>query len=40
MNGGDGGSGVVIVKEAATTAASSCWDLRTVFRQVKAGNWT
>ena len=39
-NGAAGGSGVVIVKEDAATAASSCWDLRQVYRQVKAGDWT
>jgi hypothetical protein len=41
MNGEAGGSGVVIVNELAIdrTLASSCWDLRTVYRQVKAGNW-
>jgi hypothetical protein len=38
--GGNGGSGVVIIKEPEITLASSCWDLRSVFRQVKAGNWT
>jgi hypothetical protein len=42
MNSGAGGSGVVIVSEAAIdrTLASSCWDLRTVYRQIKAGNWS
>ena len=39
--GGSGGSGIVIVKEPeVATGTSSCWDLRTVFRQVQAGNWT
>jgi len=36
--GGDGGSGVVIVKEPLS--ASSVWDLRRVFIQVKANEWT
>ena len=31
--------GVVIVKEAALAIASSCWDLRTVYRQIKADEW-
>jgi hypothetical protein len=38
--GGNGGSGVVIIKEPELFIASSCWDLRTVFRQIKAGNWS
>jgi hypothetical protein len=38
---GTGGSGVVIVSEAAVdqTLASSCWDLRQVYRQIKADDW-
>jgi hypothetical protein len=38
-----GGSGTVIVNEPEVnyvTGTSSCWDLRQVFRAVKAGNWT
>jgi hypothetical protein len=38
--GGNGGSGVVIIKEPETTLASSVWDMRVVFRQVKAGTWS
>jgi hypothetical protein len=39
--GAAGGSGVVIIKEPLINQdTSSCWDLRQVFRQVKAGNWT
>ena len=38
--GGNGGSGVVIIKELEAKGASSVWDLRSVFRNVKAGNWT
>ena len=39
--GGNGGSGVVIIKEPeAGYIASSCWDLRAVYRNVKAGTWT
>ena len=38
--GAVGGSGVVIVNEPETIGASSVWDLRQVFRQVKAGDWT
>ena len=37
-SGGAGGSGVVIVKEPFV--GSSVWDMRAVFRQVKAGTWT
>jgi hypothetical protein len=40
--GKSGGSGVVITKEPEvdfTTGTSSCWDLRQVYRQVKAGEW-
>ena len=37
--GSTGGSGVVIVKEAAIAIASSCWDLRQVYRQIKADEW-
>jgi hypothetical protein len=40
--GGTGGSGTVIINEPAVTfvtGTSSCWDLRQVFRAVKAGNW-
>lgn len=37
---GAGGSGVVIIKEPEAIGASSIWDLRQVFRQVKAGDWT
>jgi hypothetical protein len=33
-----GGSGIVIIKEHFV--GSSCWDLRQVFRQVKAGDWS
>jgi hypothetical protein len=38
---GTGGSGVVIVSEAAIDrkVASSCWDIRTVFRLIKADDW-
>jgi hypothetical protein len=38
-----GGSGTVIVNEPEVnyvTGTSSCWDLRTVYQKVKAGNWT
>ena len=38
-----GGSGTVIINEPQVDyvdGTSSCWDLRTVFRAVKAGNWT
>jgi hypothetical protein len=38
--GGDGGSGVVIIKEPEAKGASSVWDLRQVFRQIKADDWT
>ena len=41
--GGSGGSGTVIINEPAVTfvtGTSSCWDLRQVFRLVKAGDWT
>ena len=38
--GTTGGSGVVIVNEPEAIGASSVWDLRQVFRQVKAGDWT
>ena len=35
-----GGSGVVIVKKhKLLQSTSNCWDLRTVFREIKAGNW-
>jgi hypothetical protein len=35
-----GGSGVVIVKEPDKgVSASSCWDLKTLYRNVKAGTW-
>jgi len=38
--GGAGGSGVVIVKEPGSgVSASSCWDLRQVYRQIKADEW-
>ena len=36
-------SGTVIVNEPEVnyvTGTSSCWDLRTVYQKVKAGNWT
>ena len=36
---GAGGSGVVIIKEPAFKTASSMWDLRQVYRQVKADDW-
>ncbi len=38
---GSGGSGVVITKQPAVsiTLASSMWDLRTVYRQIKADDW-
>ena len=41
-SGGAGGSGIVVIKEPSVdfTEASSVWDLRTVFRLVKAGDWT
>ena len=40
-NGGNGGAGVVIVSDpTGSFSASSCWDLRAVFRQVQAGDWT
>jgi hypothetical protein len=39
-DGSVGGSGVVIVNEPEAIGASSVWDLRQVFRQVKAGDWT
>ena len=41
--GTTGGSGTVIVNEPQVDfveGTSSCWDLRAVFRAVKAGNWT
>ena len=37
--GGSGGSGVVIVKESQIFLASNCWDLRQVYRQIKADEW-
>ena len=37
---GNGGSGIVIVKDPkGTFIASSVWDLRTQFIQKKANNW-
>ncbi len=41
--GAVGGSGTVIVNEPQVDfveGTSSCWDLRAVFRAIKAGNWT
>jgi hypothetical protein len=40
-NATTGGSGVVITKQPAVsvTIASSCWDLRTVYRQIKEDDW-
>ena len=38
-----GGSGTVIVNEPEVDfveGTSSCWDLRTVYREVKSGSWT
>ena len=34
-----GGSGVVIVKEAAIAQASGMWSLDAVYDNVKAGTW-
>lgn len=37
----NGGSGVVIIKDPkGTFTASSVWDLKSVFRNVKAGTWS
>ena len=37
----NGGSGIVIIKDPkGTFTASSVWDLRSVFRNVKAGTWS
>jgi hypothetical protein len=37
--GGDGGSGVVIVRENAVTTASGMWSIDAVYENVKAGTW-
>ena len=39
--GGAGGSGVVIVNEPAIdkAVASSCWDLRVVYKRIVADDW-
>jgi hypothetical protein len=39
-NGAAGGSGVVIVKEAAgSNVGSGIWDMNSVYDAVKAGTW-
>jgi hypothetical protein len=36
---GSGGSGFIGIRADYVFNASSCWDLRSVFRQIKNGDW-
>jgi hypothetical protein len=40
VNGGAGGSGIVIVKELAEHIASGVWSLQCQYNYKKAGQWT
>jgi hypothetical protein len=42
LEGGNGGSGVVVIKESATTfvTAPGVWSINDVYDNVKAGTWS